>query len=142
MQARRVRAEIAGFRNLVDGFISIRPTGEFEDTLRVYEYGQANALLTGGEAWGEVEATDAVTIGARYDFVRGEMRESTETASKGDPLPQIQPLVGRHEEASAFRRGGFCAAPLRESSRKAWRAQFTSTSFNDRLAPSVASRAK
>jgi iron complex outermembrane receptor protein len=92
-QARGVRIELAAFRNSIGRFIYITPTDSFvptppADSLRVYRYEQADALLTGGEASLEVELGPALTLHARTDAVRGTNRAT------GQPLPLVPPGRG------------------------------------------------
>src|SRR5213083_2274805 len=89
-QSSRVRAELAGYRNAVARFIYITPTGSFAfltptDSLPVYRYRQADALLLGGEAAAEVEVAAPLTLRARADAVRGTNRATNE------PLPLVPP---------------------------------------------------
>jgi iron complex outermembrane recepter protein len=91
-QSGRARAEVSAFRNRIGHYIYIAPTGTdtlppgLTDSLPVYRYQQADAVLSGGEASLEVAATSALVLSARVDFVRGERQ------SDHQPLPQIPPL--------------------------------------------------
>lgn len=85
-QSGRARAEVSAFRNRIAHYIYIAPTGTTQDSLPVYRYQQADAVLDGGEASLEVAATSALVLSARVDFVRGERQ------SDHQPLPQIPPL--------------------------------------------------
>jgi len=85
-QSGRARAEVSAFRNRIAHYIYIAPTGTAQDSLPVYRYQQADAVLDGGEASLEVAATSALVLSARVDFVRGERQ------SDHQPLPQIPPL--------------------------------------------------
>ncbi len=92
-QARGVRVEVTAFRNSIGRFIYITPTDSFvptppADSLRVYRYEQADALLTGGEASLEVELSPALTVHTRTDAVRGTNRAT------GQPLPLVPPGRG------------------------------------------------
>ena len=92
-QARGVRVELTAFRNSIGRFIYITPTDSFvptppADSLRVYRYEQADALLTGGEASLEVELSPALTVHTRADAVRGTNRAT------GQPLPLVPPGRG------------------------------------------------
>ena len=92
-QARGVRVELTAFRNSIGRFIYITPTDSFvptppADSLRVYRYEQADALLTGGEASLEVELGSALTVHTRTDAVRGTNRAT------GQPLPLVPPGRG------------------------------------------------
>jgi outer membrane receptor protein involved in Fe transport len=79
--SRRAMLEANAFRNRVDDFIYISPTAEFRNGLRVFRHLHGDALLTGGEISGEVEAAPNFLLRARHDFVRG-TNEDTD-----DPLP-------------------------------------------------------
>jgi outer membrane receptor protein involved in Fe transport len=85
-QSGRARAEVAAFRNRIAHYIYIAPTGTTRDSLPVYRYQQADAVLDGGEASLEVAAASALVLAARVDYVRGERQ------SDHQPLPQIPPL--------------------------------------------------
>jgi outer membrane receptor protein involved in Fe transport len=87
--ARRVHAEVSGFRNRIHDFTFISPTNETQDGLRVYRYGQGDATLVGGETSASIDATDILTLRGRFDAVRG-TNETTD-----DPLPLMPP----HREA-------------------------------------------
>ncbi len=80
-----VVAQAAVFRNRIDDFIFPRATGAFNSGLRVYNYKQAPASLTGTEASIELKATQHLTLRGRYDTVRGTNRET------GEPLPFVPP---------------------------------------------------
>lgn len=88
-QSDRARGEISAFRNRISHYIYIAPTGTTQDSLPVYRYQQADAVLTGGEASLEVAAGKALVLSARVDYVRGERQ------SDQQPLPQIPPLRGK-----------------------------------------------
>ncbi|HUQ83757.1 MAG TPA: TonB-dependent receptor [Gemmatimonadaceae bacterium] len=83
--AHRVRAEVAGFRNRINDFIYVAPTGQQQGNLQVYRYQHALATLTGGELSADVDATNLLTLRGRYDFVKG----TNEDADV--PLPLIPP---------------------------------------------------
>jgi outer membrane receptor protein involved in Fe transport len=91
-QSGRARAEVSAFRNRIGHYIYIAPTGTdtlppgATDSLPVYRYQQADAVLSGGEASLEFAATAALVLSARVDYVRGERQ------SDHQPLPQIPPL--------------------------------------------------
>jgi len=84
----RVRGEVAAFRNQVGRFIYASPTDEFVDSLRVYQYAQADARLLGAEASVEADVVGPLTVMARADAVRGTNLELDE------PLPLIPPARG------------------------------------------------
>ncbi len=85
-QGRRGRAELAAYRNRLDGFIYVAPTGQFVDSLRVYQAVQARATLWGGEAAVEVVPATVLTIRAQADYVHGTNDQT------GRPLPLTPPL--------------------------------------------------
>jgi outer membrane receptor protein involved in Fe transport len=84
-QAAHVRGEVTAFRHLVKDFIYIAPTGTTNGGLAVYQYRQADALLTGAEAEAEVDLAEAFTARARIDGVHATNRETDA------PLPLIPP---------------------------------------------------
>ena len=84
-QGRRFHAEVAGYRNAIARYVFITPTNEFRDSLRVYRYEQADALLTGAEAAVDAEIRAPVALRARFDAVRGTNRAT------GEPLPLVPP---------------------------------------------------
>src|SRR5205823_12457434 len=73
-QARRLRAEVSAYRNAVAHYVYIMPTGQFRDSLRVYRYEQADALLTGAEASVGVDISTPLSLQGRFDAVRGTNR--------------------------------------------------------------------
>jgi len=81
--SRRAHAEIAGFRNRIQDFIYIAPTGETQGSLQVYRYEHALATLTGAEVSADFDPTNLLTLRGRYDAVRG-TNEATDS-----PLPLI-----------------------------------------------------
>jgi iron complex outermembrane recepter protein len=85
VEGRLASAEVAAFRNRIDDFIYLVPTGGTQQGLRVFRYVQSTAVLTGGELAGELRPSSVVTLRARTDFVRGENDDT------GDPLPSIPP---------------------------------------------------
>ncbi len=81
----RLRAEVAAYRNAVARYVFIAPTGQVRDSLRVYRYEQADALLLGAEAALEAELSAALSVHARAQAVRGTNRTT------GEPLPLVPP---------------------------------------------------
>jgi len=81
----RVRAELSGFRNRIDDFIYVAPTGQQQGNLDVYQYQHTLATLTGGELSADVDPTNLLTLSGRYDFVRGTNEDID------SPLPLIPP---------------------------------------------------
>jgi outer membrane receptor protein involved in Fe transport len=92
-QSPRFRGEVAGFRNRMDGYVVLVPTGRFRpsaayDRLPVYRYLQTDAVLWGGEVRAEYEIMTGLTLRGRFDAVRGD-------DTKLDcPLPLVPPLRG------------------------------------------------
>lgn len=77
---KRVKAEVAVFRNKINEFIYVEPTGttfddpdtvEIEET-PIFDYKQADATLIGGEVSVETDVTEWLALNAGYDIVRGE----------------------------------------------------------------------
>jgi len=87
-QTSRVRAEVSVFRNAIDNYIYLRPTGERHapSGLPVYRFEQGDAVLTGLEASAEVRPWTALQLRASADHVRGQ-NTATDT-----PLPWIPPF--------------------------------------------------
>lgn len=83
-----VRAEVTGFRNMIDNYVYLTPTSEQRAGLQVFRHLQADALLTGAEGSVQIAATPQVLLRGRYDLVRGTIRDS-ET-----PLPLMPPQRG------------------------------------------------
>ncbi len=97
-----LRGEVAAYRNRIDKYIFVTPTAQFQDGLRVYRYGQADATLIGGEASVEVRPTDAISLRGRYDVVKATNNETDQ------PLPLIPARSGSVEaELHKARLGGF-----------------------------------
>ena len=64
---------------------------------------EADSVLTGVEAHGDVKLTDQLTLELTYDMVRGTLKDSNE------PLPRIPPqrlLAGLTYQRNAFQVGG------------------------------------
>ncbi|MGD8278985.1 MAG: TonB-dependent receptor [Gemmatimonadota bacterium] len=87
----RVRGEVSAYRNRIDKYIFATPTTQFQDGLRMYRYGQADATLVGGEASVEFVPTDALSLRGRYDVVKATNEETDE------PLPLIPARSGSVE---------------------------------------------
>ncbi len=83
-----VRAEVTGFRNMIDNYVYLTPTSEQRAGLQVFRHLQADALLTGAEGSVQVAATPQVLLRGRYDLVRGTVRRSD------TPLPLMPPQRG------------------------------------------------
>jgi len=82
----RVHAELAAYHHRISDYIYIRPDTVFIDSLRVYQYAQANAEMVGAEASLEVEVVPGFTARARVDGVRGT------NLTVHEPLPLVPPL--------------------------------------------------
>lgn len=86
-----VRAEIAAFRNDVDGYLYPRETGEISPRtqLPIYQYTGADARLVGLEGGLDLAVTDRLALDGTVSWVRGTLVDDDE------PLPFIPPLNGR-----------------------------------------------
>ena len=82
---RRVRFEVSGYYNRLSDYIYITPTAAFIDSLRVYQYGQAEAEMLGGDAFVEAEIARGFVARGRFEAVRG-----TNLAAH-EPLPLLPP---------------------------------------------------
>ena len=98
-QGRRVRAEIAIYRNQIDHYLFIQATGDSAtfidpdagDTTNLprYRYWQtARAVLRGIDISAEVEALPVLTLRGRFDFVHGVNEQTAEY------LPLMPPMRG------------------------------------------------
>jgi outer membrane receptor protein involved in Fe transport len=83
---RHARLQLAAYHNHMSHYIYITPTTVFIDSLRVYQYGQAEAELFGGEAVLEADIGQGLVAHSRVEAVRG-----TNLASH-EPLPLLPPL--------------------------------------------------
>jgi len=83
---RHARLELAAYHNRMSDYIYITPTAAFIDSLRVYQYGQAEAEMLGGEAVLEAEIGRGLVARSRVEAVRG-----TNLASH-EPLPLLPPV--------------------------------------------------
>lgn len=70
----RIEADVHVFYAAYDGFIDLRPTGleDVDSELEIFNYVQTDADFRGLEAEIDFRATDALTLGLGYDWVRGE----------------------------------------------------------------------
>jgi len=99
-QANRVEAEVAAYRNAIAHYVFITPTNQFKDTLRIYRYDQADALLTGAEVSVGVAVATPLSLRGRFDAVRGTNRATQE------PLPLVPParvVVGAELHGTGLR---------------------------------------
>ena len=83
---RHLHVELAAYNHAVSDYIYIRPDTVFIDSLRVYQYAQADAELLGAEASIEAEVVPGLTARARLDEVRGR------NLTAHEPLPLVPPL--------------------------------------------------
>ncbi|GIW51189.1 MAG: TonB-dependent receptor [Gemmatimonadales bacterium] len=86
-----VLGSIEVYRNSIDNYVYLAPTGELRDGLRVYEHRQGDALLRGVEVTGEVQPLADLAVRAKFDAVEGTNRAS------GEPLPLMPPPRGTLE---------------------------------------------
>jgi iron complex outermembrane receptor protein len=99
----RFEGEVSFFRNDISNYIFREPTGEIEDDFPVVKNVEADSVLSGVEAHGDVKLTDELTFELTYDMVRGTLKDSSE------PLPRIPPqrlLTGLTYQKNAFQIGG------------------------------------
>ena len=99
----RFEGEFSFFRNDISNYIFRQPTGAIEDDFPVVRNIEADSVLTGIEAHGDVKLTSELTFELTYDWVTGELKDS------GDPLPRIPPhrvLAGLTYQRNAFQFGG------------------------------------
>lgn len=99
----RFEGELSFFRNDISNYIFRMPTGDIEDTFPVVRNIEADSVLSGVEAHGDVKITPELTFEMTYDFVRGELKATN------DPLPRIPPhrvLAGLTYQRNALQFGG------------------------------------
>ncbi len=99
----RFEGEVAFFRNDISNYIFRQPTGEIVDDFPVVRNVEADSVLTGIEAHGDVKLTPEITAEVTYDWVWGELKTT------GDPLPRIPPsrvLAGLTYQKNALQFGG------------------------------------
>jgi iron complex outermembrane receptor protein len=82
----RHEAEVAFFRNDIANYIFRQPTGDIQEEFPVVRNIEADSVLTGIEAHGDVKLTSELTLEATVDWVRGTLKASNE------PLPRIPPF--------------------------------------------------
>jgi iron complex outermembrane recepter protein len=85
----RITGELNLFANRFSDFIFTSPTGEEEDDLPVFAYGQQDARFSGAELHADIDLIHAhphrLELELSADWVRAEL------ASSGEPLPRISP---------------------------------------------------
>ena len=123
-QSRRVRGEVAAYRNQIDSYLYIAPTGATDpgSGLAIYRYRQARAVLVGAEVGAEIVAAPVLTLRARADAVRGTNNETNE------PLPLIP--AARADVEAEWHTGG-----LRWAERVYLRAGLQAVTRQTRLGP-------
>ena len=82
---RRARFEVSAYHNRMSDYIYITPTAVFINSLRVYQYAQAEAEMLGAEALLEAEVAPGFIASGRVEAVRGTNLTSHE------PLPLLPP---------------------------------------------------
>jgi len=87
----RARLELSGYHNRMSHYIYITPTAVFIDSLRVYQYGQAEAELFGAEAVLEAELGRGLVARGRVEAARGTNLTSHEALPL---LPPVRAVVG------------------------------------------------
>jgi outer membrane receptor protein involved in Fe transport len=87
----RARLELAGYHNRMSHYIYITPTAVFINSLRVYQYGQAEAELFGAEAVLEAELGRGLVARGRVEAARGTNLTSHEALPL---LPPVRAVVG------------------------------------------------
>jgi iron complex outermembrane receptor protein len=99
----RFEGEVSYFRNDISNYIFRQPTGDIQDDFPVVRNIEADSVLTGIEAHGDVKLTSELTFELTYDWVRGELK------SGGNPLPRIPPyriIPGLTYQRNALQIGG------------------------------------
>jgi outer membrane receptor protein involved in Fe transport len=81
----RAHAEVSGFRNRINDFIYVAPTGQTQGSLAVFRYDHTLATLTGAEVSADVDPTRLLTLRGKYDVVLG-TNEALDA-----PLPLVPP---------------------------------------------------
>ncbi len=101
-RGRRFEGEISYFRNDISNYIFRQPTGDIQDDFPVVRNIEADSVLTGIEAHGDIKLTSELTFELTYDWVHGKLKT-------GEPLPRIPPhrvLAGLTYQKNAFQIGG------------------------------------
>src|SRR5256712_7113276 len=96
-----VRAEVDGYRTAIGRYIFLAPTSNTVGGLRVYDYGQADAVLAGVEASLEALTWPVVTLGLRGDATWGTSRTRAEPLPSV-PAPRAAVRVELHSAAGAW----------------------------------------
>lgn len=79
------------FRNLIDGYIYPRNTGElnYRTLLPIYQFSGQDAVMSGGELMAEWRLNRHISAGGNVSFVRGSLR------ALDLPLPWMPPVTGK-----------------------------------------------
>ena len=87
VESSRLRAELAGFVNAIDGYVTTRPTGTFDPAsgYEIFDTVQGDARLAGFEASAEAHPVSVLHVEVSTDFVRGD------DVDRDLPLPWIPP---------------------------------------------------
>ncbi|HUF14097.1 MAG TPA: TonB-dependent receptor [Longimicrobiales bacterium] len=108
----RLRGEVAGFYNRIDGFVHPLNTGDIRSGLFVYQATNTDASFVGGEASLDWTPLRRVVLEGTASYVRGQNEDLDE------PLPFIPPLNGgldvRYERTRWYVEGGWRGAASQE----------------------------
>jgi iron complex outermembrane receptor protein len=97
--------DVSGFYNSIDDYIYLAPTGNYtEDNMLIYQYGQTNAILYGGEVSFEINPTEAFRAGLTWSVTTGERKD-------GSNLPFIPHDKLKGKLAYTFPGMGFVSKP-------------------------------
>ena len=99
----RFEGEVSYFRNDISNYIFRQPTGDEQDGFPVVRNIEADSVLTGVEAHGDVKLTPELTFELTYDWVWGKLKDTN------DPLPRIPPyrvITGLTYQKNALQFGG------------------------------------
>jgi iron complex outermembrane receptor protein len=70
-------ADIAGFYNLIPGYIYLSPTDLYEDDLLLYRYMQHDARLFGAEASVKYQPVSWIEMNGQLSIIRGVLNENS-----------------------------------------------------------------
>ena len=118
-QTGRVRCELAAYRNQIDAYLYIAPTGAQDSAtaLAIYRYQQARATLLGTELGLEVAATPALTLRGRADVVRG-TDEDTHQSLPLMPPPRVDLEAEWHASGLRWAERAYLSAGLEAVARQ------------------------
>lgn len=85
------KGSVTVFRNLIDGYIYPRNTGElnYRTLLPIYQFSGMDAVMSGFELTAEWRLNHHISAGGNVSYVRGTLRDL------GLPLPWMPPLTGK-----------------------------------------------